>query len=556
MTLRFRLLLTSASAILPLLGMIAVNEFTIRTERQAEIRGQALETARSAALELDRVKTGVASVLQSVAAAPAVRLLNTDLCTIYLKTVVHGLPHFSGMAVYDLRGDTRCRSDTLHSELNYADQPYFKGALQEAGALWIGEYNVGRVTGRASLPVAMAVKDFNGNITGVVAGGIDLSWLGALISERLRDPQDSITVADRRGTIIARVPEPERFVGSTIPKTFSHLLTEREPGALELTSQDGMRRMLGYIPAASPPEGLYVSAGVGVERAYAALDQASFRSVAMAVLAAGLGAFLAWQLADKLIFKPLHKVSSTLRERQRGDYGARSQLGVAYGELGELGGQIDTFLDQLDQKSAEKERLDKERELLFRELSHRIKNMVATIQALASQTFVENGDRIEQLSAFKERLGSVGRAQELLTTTQTASALLRQAIESSTGIFESKPGARFQLKGPDLAIEGRAVLAVTTCIHELCTNAAKYGALSNETGTVEVEWSVAAETVVLTWQEHNGPPVEKPDREGFGTRLIRGMVHGNLSGKASFEYPATGFICRMVLPLARIILQP
>jgi hypothetical protein len=127
----------------------------------------------------------------------------------------------------------------------------------------VGDYTKSRVSGKALLPMAMPLKDTQGKIKGVVALSLDLEWLQRILVERTLPGTENLTVADRNGVFLARQPLPERFVVTTIAAPCRHLVTAKQPGTVELTSQDGTRRIVAYFPV-TDAKGLYVSTRISV----------------------------------------------------------------------------------------------------------------------------------------------------------------------------------------------------------------------------------------------------------------------------------------------------
>jgi two-component sensor histidine kinase/PAS domain-containing protein len=186
-----------------------------------------------------------------------------------------------------------------------------------------------------------------------------------------------------------------------------------------------------------------------------------------------------------------------------------------------------------------------EQEVLNAELSHRLKNTLAMAASIATQTLKGVSDR-EPVEAFQKRLVALSGAHDVLMQDSWASARIRTVLEGALKVFAF--GDRVRLSGTDVTLGPRAALAMALVIHELGTNAFKYGALSNDGGVVTIEWHVADETdaigeeqqvLKLSWRESGGPPVVEPGHKGFGSRLIATGLIG--AGGVVTEYRAEGF---------------
>jgi two-component sensor histidine kinase len=535
------------------LAVITFNEIALRESREQEIADLALAAARQASLEIERLTSGTEGILRSIALTEAIRTFDRARCEDYLAQLTSHLPQFFTITVLDGQGESRCRSDRATAATSYADQPYFKDALSNEGQLAVGEYMISAVTGKPGLPLALAIEEPGPTPTGVVVAALDLDWLGGILRERQLAHHASLTIADRNGTIIAREPFPERFIGTVIPEAYQHLVNAAAAGSIEVTSQDGTRRILGYIPVGQGPRDLYVSAGIAWDEAFAAADGTTRRSIILGLAATGLALLLAWLLGRRLVRGPVNRISMTLAARQAGDDQARTGMRAPDGELEALGAEIDAYMDALNRNRAERDRAEQARELLAQELSHRMKNVIATIQAIAHQTLRGEGLSQARLEAFNARLVGIGRAQDLLTFRSSEQVTLHDALANAVGVFEPTRGSRFTLAGPEIVLRPEAALSVAMAAHELATNAVKYGALSVDSGHVDVDWNVLASprpTLLLTWREHGGPTVAAPQRKGFGSKMVEGVLAGNLGAEVRMEFDAAGLRCVWKVPLA------
>jgi two-component sensor histidine kinase len=151
---------------------------------------------------------------------------------------------------------------------------------------------------------------------------------------------------------------------------------------------------------------------------------------------------------------------------------------------------------------------------------------------------------------------ALSRAHDLLTRRQWTRVGLGELLAQAVSPFAGEADPAIRMEGPDYTLSSRAALALAMVIHELATNAAKYGALSSSTGRVDVGWSVrpkdGADWLTLTWNEKGGPAVEKPRRTGFGSRLIERSIARDLEGKADLQFLPSGLQCTLSLPLAAI----
>ncbi len=194
-------------------------------------------------------------------------------------------------------------------------------------------------------------------------------------------------------------------------------------------------------------------------------------------------------------------------------------------------------------------RAEADQRLVNQELSHRMKNMLAMVQAIAAQTLKGIEDQ-GPVGAFRERLLALSEAHDVLLQTSWAKAPLGDVVEGVLG--RSGQMRRIGVSGPALTLGPRATLSFSLLLHELATNAAKYGALSVEAGRVDVAWRVDPGTgeLVFSWEESGGPPAREPARRGFGSRLIRAGLTG--TGGVELRYLPQGLSAEMRADLEQV----
>ena len=213
----------------------------------------------------------------------------------------------------------------------------------------------------------------------------------------------------------------------------------------------------------------------------------------------------------------------------------------------------EVLLAQAGIDAKEREAADKLQKLILEELHHRIKNTLATVSAIASQSIRMATSLDHAQQAIEGRLLALGRAHDLLMRLSWAKAGLAHTVRGATEPYDSKGDGRFSFEGPDIAIASGAVIALAMTFNELCTNTTKFGALSVPEGRVMISWKIddAAQRLRLTWTETGGPRVHEPTRRSFGTRMM-GSLGQQLSGKVQLSYEATGFVYVLDVPLSSL----
>ena len=219
---------------------------------------------------------------------------------------------------------------------------------------------------------------------------------------------------------------------------------------------------------------------------------------------------------------------------------------------GEVTGVFVQGHDVTDQRRAEEHQ-----RLLIHELNHRVKNTLSIVQALAMQSFNDRTEPAEARQTFDARLNALSAAHNLLVTQNWERAGLLDTIRASIEATAGANISRVCLHGPDILLAPQTAVSLAMAIHELCTNAIKYGALSNETGTVDVHWTASpgaegAIELTIDWTEAGGPPVVAPSRRGFGTRLIERGLSAELRSNVTLDFRPTGLKCTIVAKLPAV----
>jgi PAS domain S-box-containing protein len=243
--------------------------------------------------------------------------------------------------------------------------------------------------------------------------------------------------------------------------------------------------------------------------------------------------------------------SATIRGRYRSTNGSYRVLHTTarprFSGNGDFLGMIGVNLDLTEQ-----ERAEATQRVLIDELNHRVKNTLATVQSLAMQTFRDVPESKDARDRFTGRLIALARAHDVLTSRQWESADLMEIADRALEPFRNGHD-RIAKHGPAIHLTPKQTLSISLALHELATNAVKYGALSNEAGSVSLQWEVlddaASRCLRLLWREENGPPVRPPVRQGFGSRLIGKNLAGELNGEARIDYLPGGVVASIVCPV-------
>ncbi|WP_164876171.1 PAS domain-containing sensor histidine kinase [Falsirhodobacter deserti] len=204
----------------------------------------------------------------------------------------------------------------------------------------------------------------------------------------------------------------------------------------------------------------------------------------------------------------------------------------------------------------QRRRAEEQQQLLINELNHRVKNTLAIVQSLAQQSFRGEVSSDSALVTFRARLSALAAAHNLLTRRHWEKAHLSEILSSSVRATAGAASAQVTFEGPEVVVQPQTAVSLAMAVHELSTNAIKYGALSSDAGTITVTWKVSKDSdrprLRLDWKEKGGPAVIGPTRKGFGTRMIERGLAAELQGKVVLEFPSDGLHCVIDAPLPKV----
>ncbi|WP_297322534.1 PAS domain S-box protein [uncultured Bartonella sp.] len=202
------------------------------------------------------------------------------------------------------------------------------------------------------------------------------------------------------------------------------------------------------------------------------------------------------------------------------------------------------------QDITERREAQEKQDILSGELAHRVKNILAIVQSIANQTITEETPMKTALQDFSVRLNALAHAQDILTQGAAKSADLKQIVANSLDIH-NKANRKFFVAGPSVLLSPQTALSMALALHELSTNAVKYGSLSSKSGIVEINWTIDENSFYFSWREKNGPKVIEPTKQSFGSKLIRRLLPARFNGHTNLNYNPDGFSFELFAPKTR-----
>jgi PAS domain S-box-containing protein len=327
------------AAMLPVVGLVIASAITQRAQARRVLGAEAARVARLAALREADLIDGGRNMLASIAEHGPVRTPTSEVCSIHLGELLPLYPRFTNMGVVDHAGNLLCSAIRPREPLNFSDRPWFQRVMA-THTFAVGDYQRGRITGKQSLVFGVPVVDGNGAVSNVAWAALDLTWLQQFAAQVKLPGKPALALLDRNGTILARDPDPERWVGSQVTD-FPTVLRRLDAGPFESRGVDGIDRLYANVSLGdhADPHAI-VAVGIPTSVAYDDANAALRRNLAVVVTIAALSIVVARLAANRLILDPSRSLVVVAERVAGGDLAAR--LGPPY-PSGEIGAAARTF---------------------------------------------------------------------------------------------------------------------------------------------------------------------------------------------------------------------
>jgi two-component sensor histidine kinase len=247
---------------------------------------------------------------------------------------------------------------------------------------------------------------------------------------------------------------------------------------------------------------------------------------------------------------PRRSVTEFRLQRRNGEVRWVETLGLAHFEGQGRNRRAARMVGTAQDITERKEREEREH-LLMREVNHRAKNMLSVVDAIAHQTATRNPE--DFVARFSERIEALSANQDLLIRNEWHGVEIKDLVCAQLAPFADLIGSRIVVDGAELRLKAASAQAVGLALHELATNAGKYGALSKDAGRLDIGWAADSDTFTMSWVEHDGPPVSPPQRRGFGSIVMEHMTARSVNGRIDLEYAPSGVTWRLTCPSANAL---
>ena len=351
-SLRTRLLLLVLLAVIPALGLTLYTNLEERQLRKTLVYEHAMRLSRLVSADHERLIEDTRRLLTTLAHLPAVRDRNPAACSALFADLLAQRSSYVNLGVIDADGDIFCSARPMTDPVYVGDRGYFQRII-ETRDFAIGEYQIGRITKKATLVFGYPVLDDASHVRAVVFAALDLAWLNELAKQAGLAPGTMITVIDRNGTILSRYPDNGKWIGQLMPEplVLNAILTQKGDGTTDASGTDGIPRLFSFAPfgGAAQSADAYVSVGIPATVAFAGVNRILARNLAMLGLVAGLALAAAWVGGNLFIVRQIKTLVEGTKRVAAGELGVRTGLPQGQGELSQLAGAFDQMAESLEQ---------------------------------------------------------------------------------------------------------------------------------------------------------------------------------------------------------------
>jgi len=491
--LHVRLAVLVAGSMLPLLilaGFMVMQSYQRATDTAA---ASVLQTARSVVVAVDRDLESQVAALEILALSPSLRAGDLIAFRAEAERFLTRFPNGSGLSIADPTGQLRLNT-AVGSDVPLPPRRDMEGVAQVLATKrpYISQLRIGRISQHPLFTVDVPVIE-KGEVLYDLAFSPSLEPFYAMLEALDLPPGYVVSIFDRNGHHIARRPALSRSEMTSASVTLKAELDKGGDNRIVPTLSVEGDSVLTAI-ARSATSNWAVAIGMPVESLNTPGRQALFAALASGVLLIMIGLIFAGRLATNLMRAEAH------------------------------------------------------RELLLNELNHRVKNTLSSVQAIVARG-LHGVDAPVQKKAIEARLLALSHVHNILSSRNWDSADFGDTAHAVLRPYAASLGRRLAIDGPAVRLKPRLAIALAMVLNELVTNAVKYGALSNDRGSVQLTWQVTGKRLTIDWSESGGPPVVPPAKPGYGTRFIERAVGGELGGRHHLAYLRDGFVAVLEVPI-------
>jgi len=349
--LRVRLLLLVLLAVIPALGLTLYTNLEERQLRKALVQEHALRLSRIVSSDHERLIEDARKLLAALARLPGVREGKRVACGTLFADLLTRHSSYANLGVIGADGNVLCSGLPMTGQVYVGDRAYFRRA-RETRDFAIGDYQIGRITGKATVNFGHPILDNRGPLQVVLFAALDLAWLNELAGRVGLPTGSMLTVTDRHGTILSRYPDQAKWVGKPMPESLvlKAIAAQQGNGTSEARSEDGILRLFSFAPFGGAPQraNAYVSVGIPTAVAFAGANRILARNLVALGLVAGLALAAAWVGGNLFVVRQIQALVGATKRVAAGELGVRTGLPQGQGELSQLAGAFDQMAESLE----------------------------------------------------------------------------------------------------------------------------------------------------------------------------------------------------------------
>ncbi len=533
MSLRRRLFLPLVTALLPIIAIEAYNQVELHATRGREVRKSAVDQARRVAGEQERIVDGVRNVLSTLAVLKSVRAQEPARCNGLFASILPTFDGYEALVATRADGTPFCAAHASEAGVSGAapsvgDRPFFKEAMKER-ALGVGGYARAFGNGIPVFHIAVPYFDYHNHVRGVVYVSYSLKTLAKRLGQSQQVKGETLSVVDRKGIMLVRQPGRPNDIGHPVSRDIQARMANANGPfyTVARSPRDGITRVYGVIPSTLNAGGFSVRIGLNRDAAFASLNRANARQ--LLVIGAGtlIAFLLAWLIGLRLVRAPIEELVETTRRWRQGNLAARTGMSGPT-EMDQLGEAFDAMAGELQQAIQIKD-------MLLRELNHRVMNSLQTISALfslqaralndsdARTQFNDAVSRINSIALTYRRMHAAGGAD----TVDFSDFLSELCTDIGNSLMPE--GSPCRVESEPLLLGSQEASSLALIVNELLTNAIKYG---NKGSPIDVTLAKADDGYRLSIRNEGTLPAdyELEGQSGFGIRMVK-MLAERLGGR-------------------------
>lgn len=484
MSLRRRLSILVAVALAPSVLLTGYNAVRWKMFLEDEARTNALSTARFASSEFDKIFDNSRQLMTAMAKYP-IDFEHDEQCTTYFKSVISDIPAYREAAIIDISGKFHCSTVPIPPMLDVTDQLYFSGPLK-TGKFTVGTITQGRVTNSTSIHVSMPYKDVTGAVKGVIVLTLNPKKLAENLPAHRWQSDYRLIVLDRDGSLVFTLPSSNFETVRQFSKTIFPNIAHSPSGTIDVRDLDNRALIVGSAPHNDASNGFFTLVVIDHDAALSNALISNARTILLGLVAIVIAVIGVWLAVYLMIDRPIRAIIRSAKKREAGDISAPFPKLRFSTEFGQLSAALSRMSNRIDQ-------LLKQKDLLLRELQHRVMNSLNLLSSLLEmqRRHVKNAATKEHLSDARDRIISMGTVYRYLYQSQTLefvefSEFLSTICNSSEAAYVGTKNVSIKVEAESLRLSSTHAISLGMLTHELITNALKHAYAESASGVVKI----------------------------------------------------------------------